>query len=131
MSAQTTQQLISSLNPNPIPTNEKTDDGQIKELGSKSEVPEWLRETENPPATSANEPIYSEPVESNPVLPQTVLFDNSKNEEKVPTRPTGELVGEQSLQNDPEATATTLYGDEEEALARRGFEDAHRVSSIV
>lgn len=111
MSAQLPQ-IISSLNPNPEPIAEK--DAQITELGGRSEIPDWLRETENLPTTPENQPIYNEPGKNTPSFKEVATSEIYKNKE--PKLPTGELVGEQSLQKDPEVTATTKNADEVESV---------------
>lgn len=129
MSAQLPQ-LISSLNPNPGQTAEKPDE-QITKLSDRSEVPEWLKETENLPTTPGNQPIYNESGENTTALKELTTTTNiAKNNEK-PTLAKGEKAEEQSLLDQQGVTTTTLYGDTKEAEALKGYENAHNVSSIV
>lgn len=128
MSAQLPQ-IISSLNPNPEPIAEK--DEQITGLGRRSEIPDWLRETENLPTTPENQSIYNESGENTPTLIESTTIRIAENKEKIPTLAKGEKAEEQSLQNRHGVDTTTLYADDAEARALIGYGDAHNVSSIV
>lgn len=132
MDAQLKQSPISTLNPfNPELTADEKQKEQITGLGNGSEVPEWLQGTENPLITTKNEPIYSKPINKNSDFSETFFPGNSENKEKSLILATGEISGEQSLQNDPNVPKITRDADRKEAEALERYKNAHEVNSIV